>query len=150
MKIYLYLAILIIVFGLIYSYFPNIKIKTQYIKGKTDTITVVKDSIIYINKYITVTDTFYVNAAGEHASAHFNLQNSVTGVVNYDTPDFSFHDVKIRQKTITNYLTRIDTFKITKFVKNKFHLGFVGGYGVGVQSQKLDFFFGVGVSYDIF
>ena len=112
------IGIFIIIF-LYQKFFPNVIVKTKYIKGKTDTVRIIRDSLIYITKYIPKTDTFYVDTTGEHASAHFNLQNSVTGVVNYDTPDFSFHNVKIKQKIITNYLTRIDTLKIIRTIRDR-------------------------------
>jgi len=151
--------IIIIIAGifLYQKYFPTIKVKTvtTYEKGKSDTLVVMRDSLVYVPKYTikVETDTVYIDSFGEHASAKFNLQDSVVvGVVHYDTPDFSFYNVKIRQKIVDNYHTRIDTLRIntTKTISNKFHIGLVGGYGVGLQDSKFQPFVGIGFLWDIF
>ena len=152
------LLIIVIIGVFIYQkMFPNIetKIVTKYLKGKTDTITVKKDSLVYVPKYKirTVTDTVYVDSSGEHASAEFSLQDSVvTGVVKYDTPLFSFYNVKVKQKIVSNYFDRVDTLRIntTKTIHNKFHIGLVGGYVVGLQDSKFQPFVGIGFLWEIF
>jgi len=154
------IVLLIIVIIGVFTYqkmFPNIetKIVTKYKKGTTDTLIVKKDSLIYVPKYTikVKTDTVYVDSSGEHASAKFNLQDSVvTGVVHYDTPLFSFYNVKVRQKIINNYIDRVDTLRIntTKTIHNKFHIGLVGGYGVGLQDSKFQPFVGIGFLWEIF
>lgn len=155
MKYFNTILIFLGIIGLFYLYqyfFPNIQIKTKYVKGKPDTIIVVKDSIrTIVDKQIIVkTDTVYIDSSGEHAQAHFNLEDStVTGIVKYDTPKFSFWDVKIKHKIINNYITQTDTVIRTKYKTNKFHIGVVGGYGIGIQTRQPDFFIGIGFSWEL-
>ncbi|MEO6303066.1 MAG: DUF6549 family protein [Bacteroidia bacterium] len=134
------------------SYYDGIDIAGPNDLPAIDTVT---PKIDYLeSKYIDKWLTFHAKIKNGTLTGDYNLKDSITilgywkksGFLNLGRKNY-FIDVS--SSNPNTHIENVSNFHITSEPKRKIGLGFIGGYGVGLKTIKLEPFLGIGLFYKL-